>query len=238
MKQATTQGLYQYWNAIRGTRLAPRRYEIEPSQIVPFLADTVILEQPDNSGCRIRVAGTRVCELLGEDLRGQLFLEHWDEDDQAVLLDNLQMITRYGGVGLFEFHGEMRGGDFAGSAPVARFELLLLPLLHLENRIERVLGSVAVIDAPSWLNGACPGRLRLTSNKIVWPDGRPRSLARDAEANAARAGRAPKVPMLRSDVGIRRARLVRSDRRQFLVYDGGLSVDSGSGNIQPGDEQS
>jgi hypothetical protein len=231
MKKATTQGLYQYWNAVRGNRLAPRRYEVEPSQIVPFLSNTIILEQPDNTGCRIRVAGTNVCELLGDDLRGQLFLEHWDDDDQHVLLDSLKTITRYGGVGLFEFNGEFRE-----DSPVAKFELLLLPLLHLESRIERVLGSISAIAEPDWLAGSYPCRLRLTSNKIIWPDGRHRGLARDSQPVPFQAERPGNVPVLRSDAGIRRARLVRSERRQFLVYDGGLSSNNGADIGSVGDD--
>ena len=106
MRQATTQGLYQYWNTVRNGRMAPRRYEIEPSQIVPFLSETMILEEPLDA-CRFRVAGTRVCETLGDNLRGNCFFDLWSAEDQLILRDNIRTIAKYGAVGLFSFEGEL-----------------------------------------------------------------------------------------------------------------------------------
>ncbi|MEQ1673140.1 MAG: PAS domain-containing protein, partial [Hyphomicrobium sp.] len=42
MREAITQKLYTYWNDIRAGRLAPKRFEIEPSQIASMLPDTFI----------------------------------------------------------------------------------------------------------------------------------------------------------------------------------------------------
>lgn len=220
MKQATTKALYHYWNAVRGERLAPRRYEIEPSQIVPFLSETIILEQPASDASRIRVAGTKVCEWLGNDLRGQLFLELWSEEDQLVLNDNLHAIVEHGAVGLFRFEAALHDG-VTRKMQNAEFEMLLLPLTHLEERIERVLGSISVVREPSWLAAELPTRLMLRANDIIWPDGRPFGLVQSTRRSRRDAD---STPALRSEIGhagMRRARLVRSDRRSFLVYDGG-----------------
>lgn len=212
MRQPTTQGLYQYWNTVRNGRLAPRRYEIEPSQIVPFLSETLIMEEPTDS-CRIRVVGLQVCDWLGDNLRDQHFLDLWNTSDQAVLRDNIRAVTQYGAVGLFTFAAEL-----SDDAELAEFELLLLPLTHLEDHIERLLGSISLIDAPEWLATTIPTQLRLTSNELIWPDGRPRSLARRSEPSFYSGH---DVPSVRSEIGVRRARLVRHERRSFLVYDGG-----------------
>jgi hypothetical protein len=207
MKQATTKGLYDYWNSVRGARLAPRRYEIEPSQIVPILSETIILEKPEQDECRIRVAGTRISEWLGFELRGQRFFDLWRGDDRVVLMDNLTSICAHGGVGLFEFEARERGMDCAGTS----FEMLLLPLTHLEDQVERVLGSVSIIGDHAFA-GDVGGGLRLASNEIIWPDGRPFRLKHEGRPS----GLTPPV-----DPKMRRARLVRCDRRKFLVYDGG-----------------
>lgn len=212
MRHVTTQGLYNYWNTVRGDRLAPRRYEIEPSQIVPFLSETIIVEEPTGA-CRIRLAGTRVCETLGDNLRGQAFLDLWSGADQAVLSDSISTITLHGGVGLFSF-----SASFAEDLPAAEFELLLLPLIHLEERIERLLGSVALVETPEWLSTATPSQCTLTSSEIIWPEGRPHAFANRRQTSLQTR---EEVPVLRHQAGIRRARLVRSDRRSFLVYDGG-----------------
>ena len=212
MRQPTTQGLYQYWNIVRNGRLAPRRYEIEPSQIVPFLSETMIMDGPIES-CRIRVAGLQIGEWLGDNLRDQYFLDLWNTSDQAVLRDNLRTVVQYGAVGLFTF-----AADLSDETESARFELLLLPLTHLGDRIERLICSVAILDGPEWLSTSLPTQLRLTSNEIIWPDGRPRSLTGRAQPSFYRGG---EVPVVRGQPGIRRARLVRHERRSFLVYDGG-----------------
>lgn len=212
MRQPTTQGLYQYWNTVRNGRAAPRRYEIEPSQIVPFLSETLIMDEPAGV-CRIRVAGLQVCAWLGDNLRDQHFIDLWNTTDQAVLCDNIRTITQYGAVGLFTFVAEL-----SDEAEPATFELLLLPLTHLDDRIERLLGSISVIDEPDWLSTTLPGDLQLTSNELIWPDGRPRSLTGRAQQSLYSS---EEVPSVRGQIGIRRARLVRQDRRSFLVYDGG-----------------
>jgi hypothetical protein len=209
MKLATTKGLYDYWNAVRGARLAPRRYEIEPSQIVPFLSETFILERPDDEECRVRVAGTRIGEWLGQDIRGALFFDLWRPEDRVVLMDNVTSMCAHGGVGLFEFEVQKRDGDCAATS----FEMLLLPLTHLGEDVERVLGSISIIE-DTLFNGDMIMGLSLTHNKILWPDGRPHGIAREAKASGT---------TLAVEGGFRRARLVRSDRRRFLVYDGGRS---------------
>jgi len=177
------------------------------------LAETIILEQPDHDSCRIRLAGTQVCQNLGSDLRGTLFYELWSEDDQAVLRDTLHSIVNYGSVGVLTFSGHLTDDD-----AFAEFELLLLPLTHLADRVERVLGSVSILTTPTWLETSLPQQFNLTTNEVIWPDGRPRMRVHDHERmlNAI-------SPSLRHDTEVRRARLVRRERRNFLVYQGGRS---------------
>lgn len=213
MRHPTTRGLYAYWNAVRRTRLAPRRYEIEPSQIAPYLSDTIILEQPVQAACRIRLAGTQVCDHLGHDLRGALFYELWSESDQRILQDAMRSTISCGGVGLFTFNGTCRD-----TAPQAEFEILLLPLTHLGSDVERVLGNISVLKRPDWLETATAHQLRLTSNETIWPDGRPNFVVPQATSLNNDLS-----PIRGHDEDVRRARLVRRERRSFLVYQGGLS---------------
>lgn len=217
MRLETTQGLYRYWNTVRGTRLAPRRYEIEPAQIAPFLGETLIIERLDNGDCQIRVAGTSVCDTLGFNLKGRSFFELWSADDQLVLRDNISTITEYGGVGFYTLSGILNGAE-----PPAHFELLLLPLTHLESRIDRMLACLVLERSPGWLQTAPPAALQLRSNELIWPEGRPQGHARMRDGL-----REPALFQGQDAAGvgkrksIRRARLVRDERRSFLVYDGG-----------------
>ena len=80
--QKTLQTLYGYWNEVRAGRLAPQRLEIEPSQIAGILSETFMLERIDAATYQYRLAGTRLCEMFGSELRGKNFLEGWSEPDR------------------------------------------------------------------------------------------------------------------------------------------------------------
>ena len=79
MKQKTSQILYAYWNGVRGERMAPRRFEIEPARIATILPETFILERLDTDTFVYRLAGTRMCEQFGCEFRGANFLDGWNE---------------------------------------------------------------------------------------------------------------------------------------------------------------
>jgi hypothetical protein len=204
MKQRTSQVLYAYWNDVRGDRMAPRRFEIEPSRIAAILPETFILERLTAETFRFRLAGTRICEQLGIELRGTDFLDLWTGEDRDLVQRDLATLARQGGAGLLEAEA------LTASGQGVRLELLLLPLVHTQNSVDRLLGALSPIDAPAWLGTERATRYRLLRHEVIWPDGRPHSLIE-------RNHQAP------FHATIQTARLVRSDRRQFRVYDGGRS---------------
>src|SRR5947209_8169807 len=85
MKQRTSQIIYRYWNEVRGTRLAPTRLEIEPGRIAEVLSETFILENTDTGSYVFRLAGTRICDQFGHELRGRSFLDMAGDDSAHVL---------------------------------------------------------------------------------------------------------------------------------------------------------
>lgn len=203
MKVKTSQQLYAYWNELRGGRLAPRRFEVEPSAIAAILPDTFILERADRLDYVFRLAGTRICEAFGREFRGRNLLELWNPSDREVVIRVLESVTRDGGVGVIGLMATGAGGSQVG------FEMLLLPLIHTGQSIARVLGSLAPLSAwPDY--GAEPFEIiELSTFEVIWPDGRPYGLLARTEAPS---------PFVR-DLGA--SRLVRSDRRAFRVFDGG-----------------
>lgn len=206
MKQRTSQILYRYWNEVRGTRLAPTRFEIEPGRITEILSETFILEGEGRS-FKFRLAGTRMCEQLGCELRGKEFLELFGEEDVAVLSRSIEAITAQGAVGVLELEAR------DPSERAVTFEMILLPLVHTGRTISRCLGAMSAIDAPMWL-GTLPLRpAGLLRHSLHWPDGRPHEVI-------ARGNQAPFLP------GLASARIVRHQRRQFRVLDGGRQLSS------------
>ena len=211
MKQKTSQILYSYWNTLRGDRLAPRRFEIEPARIAAILPETFILEQtgdidrPFGSSYTFRLAGTRICEQFGVEFRGANFLDLWDEHERADLEANLAEIASLGGAGVMTF------GAMNGSGRGATFEALILPLMHTKPTADRFLGAISCIDLPLWLGSERIVSQHVLNWDVIWPGGRPH------HAPVAAAHQAPFASEMAG------ARLVRSDRRQFRVFDGGLS---------------
>lgn len=211
MRTRTSQLLYSYWNEVRGSRLDPRRFEIEPSRIASVLPETFILERTDFETYRFRLAGTRICEQVGAELRGSDFLEGWTPEDRLTLERSLLSISQQGGVLTVEIVATGREPSRQVS-----FELMMLPLMHLLPTADRFLGSWCALDAPSWLGAERLTSCAITDCEIVWPDGRPHAVVERQERQV------PFLPHVRS------SRLVRVDRRQFRVYDGGL-IDSEGG---------
>ena len=100
MKHKISHSLYTYWNEIRALRVAPRRFEIEPSRIASFLPDTFILDCGEPGKTRFRLAGTRMSTLLGRDVRDGAFLDLFRPADHKTLQDALQLTIEQAGVAL------------------------------------------------------------------------------------------------------------------------------------------
>jgi hypothetical protein len=204
MKHKSSQTLYAYWNEVRGQRMAPRRFEIEPTRIASILAETFILERIDAQTYRFRLAGTKICETFGTEFRGKNFLDLWGREDQLSLERHLAHLTEHSGVGLFSLTGVATDGR------ATEFEALLLPLVHTRATVDRFLGTLAAVDPPHWLGSVRILETRLQRNETIWPEGRPHALAFGRN-------QAPFLPR------IRQGRLVKSERRSFRVFDGGLA---------------
>lgn len=204
MRTKTAQTLYRYWNSVRGRRFAPRRFEIEPARISDLLPETFILERAEQGDLRYRLAGTRICEQFATEFRGRSFFDGWETQDRATIRDCTNRVVNDGGVGLLEIAASAsRSGD-------AEFEILLLPLTHTRDSVDRILGSITAIAGTPWLGSEPLVARRLCGNEIIWPEGRPHALAEKFDRQQ------PFAPH------IRHGRIVRADRRQFRVYDGGL----------------
>ena len=203
--QRSLQTLFNYWNQVRAGRIAPHRLEIEPSRIAGILAETFMLERIDAGTYQFRLAGTRLCELFGSELRGKNFLEGWSAQDRLVLERDLTTISEQGAAGLLTVEGVI------DDRHRVEIDVNLLPLLHTGNKITRVIGAMSPTSAPYWL-GSDPLRGRhLKHHQIIWPDGRPHAIAerlgRQAPFRPAPAGAAVQT--------------VKTDQRRFCVLEGG-----------------
>jgi hypothetical protein len=203
MKHENSRALFAYWDSVRGSNLAPQRFEIDPSRITTILPYTFILERCDAETFNYRLAGTRMCDVFGHELRGTNFLDGWDTIDRLPLLRQFSVLVRQGSVGVV--YVEIA----AKREKAVECEVLLLPLRHTRDAIDRVLGCFSPLQSPHWLGEKPVVSKHVILNDVIWP-------SRDPLATLSRPKEPP--PLMPSSA----TRIVRSERRQFRVFDGGL----------------
>jgi hypothetical protein len=196
--------LYKYWDRIRNNRRAPRRFEIEPSEISPILSETFILERRHHDDYRFRIAGTRICEHFGKELRGLNVLDFWQPPHWQAVCALLDIISEDAAAGVIQFRA------YAQPDRKAEFEMVLLPLIHREPAISRVLGAIAPMATPYWLGMVPLTRFEILKAEEMWPSG----------FGHGGAGTNPEFPYASN---AQDHRIVEVDRRRFRIYDGGLS---------------
>ena len=166
MKHLTSRMLHAYWERLRGERAAPERAEIEPGEIRHLLADSLILEiDMAARTATIRLAGTRVCALYGQELKGEPFARLWGSQAadpwrivEIVASDTLGVVAG------------LRATNTAGEE--ADLELLLLPLRHRGRTQIRALGTLSLDGAPHWI-GLRPLVQAETASLRILPSRRP-----------------------------------------------------------------
>ena len=85
-----------------------------------------------------RLAGTRLCELFGSELRGRNFLDGWSEADRQRARARPRQRLRAG-------RGRRPRASRRSSDSRHRVELeaVLLPLVHAGNKIGRIIGAMS-----------------------------------------------------------------------------------------------
>ena len=87
MKHPSSREFFAYWDAKRGDARAPDRSEIEPGAVRELLGDIFVLSYDNDAGYPFRVAGTRVCALLGRDLKDTSFSALFTADSRREIED-------------------------------------------------------------------------------------------------------------------------------------------------------
>jgi hypothetical protein len=161
MKQDATRALFDYWNALRGTRPAPERSDIDPGAIRSCLANTFVLTFDPDHGHPFRIAGTSVCALFGAELTRKPFEALWAADARPAIRELMQTVTE-------DMEGVVAGvTGHNEAAETVGLEMILLPLAGSDGSAGRVLGGLTAAAPPYWL-GTRPvqslhlGELRFT----------------------------------------------------------------------------
>lgn len=93
MKHPSTREFYAYWDAKRAGAAAPERSDLEPGQVRHLLGDIFVLSCDSSAGYPFRVAGTRMCALLGHDMKGRSFTSLFRDADREEIKDILGIVA-------------------------------------------------------------------------------------------------------------------------------------------------
>jgi hypothetical protein len=151
MKHPSCQALFKHWDERRGLSAIPERSEIDPGSLRQALGDTFILAFNTLNGHIFRLAGTRICALVGRELKGEGFIALWDERDRRRLAELIRAAID-DSVGLL---AAVQGTN--ADCQTLDLELILLPLTHCGQTHLRLIGTLAPITVPYWL-GSNPVR--------------------------------------------------------------------------------
>lgn len=133
MNDLMLSSLRTYWDRLRAGRIAPYRAEIDPRQFEQALENMFIIEKlaPDNM--RIRLAGTKICEMMGMEVRGMQPSYLIDEPDRVRFDRLLNVVMSEPAVVELSLTAPNRAGTYRAS-------MLMMPLRSDFGDINRVIG--------------------------------------------------------------------------------------------------
>jgi len=156
MRFQGSKDLYTYWLSLKGSRTAPERNEIEPNDIRNLLGDTFILEvNHQEKYVSYRLAGSRLCNAYGRELKGVGYFANWLEEDSFDVVSAVKDVYSNYIPNVISHLGQTKQNRFM------EFETLLLPLQPIDGNTTRILGIASPKIVPFWL-GAEP----IVSNRL------------------------------------------------------------------------
>jgi hypothetical protein len=164
MQKQSTKTLYDYWNALRGSRSAPDRRDIDPTKIRGALANTFILELNDANEFDFRLAGSHICSAYARELKGRSFSRLWHPRDRDAMATLVRAVTEDHAVALITFQG------MTAIHTRMTVETILLPVRHNGSTQTRLLGAMTALEEPYWFGVQPIVEQRITGLRLIWPD--------------------------------------------------------------------
>jgi hypothetical protein len=123
MKHPSNQQFFAYWNKKRGEARAPDRSNFKPDAVRELLGDIFVLACDEANRYPFRVAGTRLCALLGQDLKDKSFPRLFGPDGRRDIEDIVTAVAE-------DMLPAVAGITATSDEGIAHLELLLLPFNH------------------------------------------------------------------------------------------------------------
>ncbi|GAB4521981.1 MAG: hypothetical protein Tsb0010_06210 [Parvularculaceae bacterium] len=143
IRHENAQLLCEYWKRLRDAQgRPPARSQIEPRAVKTALPSLFFLERRPEGGFRFRLAGTALCALYGEELRGADFARLWRPQDADAISALLRDVIEHGEPGMATAIAGERG---------ARIDLewVFAPLRNETGVVDRIIGSANIVSQRS-----------------------------------------------------------------------------------------
>jgi len=157
MKNPILVELLEHWERLRAGRIAPLRSEIDPREIENVLEYAFILERVPAGEPRFRIAGMRLNDLMGMEVRAMpasSLIAPSFRDTFATILDRLFTTPEI---------VELQLVAARPGLPEMKAEMLLLPMKSDTGEVSRVLGCL-VANNPATTT---PHRFAITDKKVT-----------------------------------------------------------------------
>lgn len=172
-----------YWEALRGTRLLPKRSDIDPRGIEQSLENAFILERVAPGVARLRIAGTHLTELMGMEVRGMPVTALFSANARRQVSDLLEEVFQ--GPAIVTLTLRAAGGP---GRPETEARMVLLPLKSDLGDVSRILGCLVNKGEI----GLAPRRFDVVGHDLA------RILPGPGDAPTAAVPPAPRVPQVAS----------------------------------------
>lgn len=147
---AVLQEVRAYWEALRVGTALPRRDQIDPRGIAGALENVFLLERVAPGLARFRLAGMKLADLMGMEMRGMPLTALFEPDARAKLSDALEPVFSAPSVLELWLAAERGLGR-----PPLEARMILLPLTGARGEPGLALGCLAFSGDP----GRAPRRL-------------------------------------------------------------------------------
>jgi hypothetical protein len=164
MRHPHTQSLLDHWRAARGEALAPAKTSIEPRAIKAHLAFSFLLKRDAGGKFSFVLAGTGMCDLFGEELRGKSFAHLWAEPSRNAASTSLSRVMN-----LAVPTVALCVAETEDQRPMPG-EVMLLPYADERGETTYILGHFQPLEPLSRLAGRKLVRMRMTANAILTGD--------------------------------------------------------------------
>jgi len=161
MKHRNSHLLIGYWSRLRAGREVPDQSDIDPRAIKRMLSQVFILDARDSARPFYRLAGTKLCDRFGLELRGTSFYAHWEAQarDRLVLLlrQSLQMKQPLW----------LSAIGTTANCAMMEMETVLAPLSFRAGEPHRFLGIAQFLGDSTQLGGRSIAYERLIDSRMI-----------------------------------------------------------------------